>query len=142
MVDLESQDEKVTNEELLAEDVDVLIVAALGDAITGKNSHAVKAKIILELANGPVNEDAYEALIARKVLIVPDILANAGGVIVSYLEWFQNKNSEKWTEDIVNKKLEDYMVRAVDSIWSESIKSDMTLKEAAFAVAMKRILSK
>ena len=142
LVDYKESGKNVSNGELISLPVDVLIVAALGDAVTEQNVGAVHAKIILELANGPVNESAYQTLESKNVHVVPDILANAGGVIVSYLEWLQNRAGEHWTEDVVNKKLEDYMVKAVAAVWTESKNSSMTLKEAAFAVAIKRILQK
>ncbi len=120
--------------------VDVLVLAALGDVITEENMHDVQASIILELANGPINEKAYEYLSKKGVIIVPDILANAGGVIVSYLEWLQNKASEQWTEEKVNEKLEDYMVTAIDAAYEYAQDHDLPLKEAGFALAIKRIL--
>ena len=131
----------ITNEEFLTLDVDVLVLAALGDAITEKNMNDVKAKIILELANGPVNEAAHEYLTKKGVIVVPDILANAGGVIVSYLEWQQNLAHEHWSEAEVNKKLEQYLVKAVDEVVDEHKKTGVSLKEAALAIAIKRILS-
>jgi glutamate dehydrogenase/leucine dehydrogenase len=130
----------ISNEDLITAEVDVLVLAALGDAITETNMKHARASIILELANGPVNNDAYEYLSAQGVVIVPDILANSGGVIVSYLEWLQNKQGEQWSEDDVNKKLETYMVKAADAAYQESRRRQLPLKEAAFALAIKRIL--
>ncbi len=135
-----SQGTVISNDELIKQDVDVLVLAALGDAITKENAHLVKAKIVLELANGPVNEEAYKQLTDRGVIVVPDILANAGGVTVSYLEWLQNKSSEHWSETKVNKMLDDYMTKAVEDIYLVSEKQKVTLKEAAFEVAIGRIL--
>lgn len=129
----------ISNDELVGLKVDVLVLAALGDAITIKNAQAVKATIVLELANGPVNESAYKALSARGVLVVPDILANAGGVVTSHLEWLQNRAGEHWSEAKVNNQLEDYLVKAADAIYSRSKNQKMTLKEAAFAVALERL---
>jgi glutamate dehydrogenase/leucine dehydrogenase len=130
----------ISNEDLVSLDVDVLILAALGDAVTAKNAKEVKAGIILELANGPVNEPAYKALSSRGVLMVPDILANAGGIIVSHLEWLQNRAGEHWSEAKVNSQLEDYLVKATDEVYDRSASQKMTLKEAAFAVAMDRLV--
>lgn len=130
----------VTNQELVGLEVDVLVAAALGDVVIDKNMHQVKAKIILELANGPVNEAAYDYLTEKDVFIVPDVLANAGGVIVSYLEWFQNRKQEQWTEEKVNAELEKYMVKAVDDAYEYSKENGVSLKEAAFALAIRRIL--
>jgi glutamate dehydrogenase/leucine dehydrogenase len=129
----------ITNEQLIAADVDVLVLAALGDSVTASNMHDVKAKIILELANAPVSDEAYEYLTKRGVLIVPDILANAGGVIVSYLEWMQNKHGEHWTEVAVNTKLGVYLRDATAKIYTVSERRGMSLKDAAFAVAIERL---
>lgn len=129
----------ITNQELIEEGVDVLVLAALGGVITKDNMKKVKAKIILELANGPVSEEAYEHLSKKGVLIVPDILANAGGVIVSYLEWLQNRAGEHWKEDVVNAKLNDTLVQATREIYKYAVAQSVTLKEAALAVAIQRI---
>lgn len=130
----------VTNDELLEQEVDVLVLAALGDVVTKENAHKIKAKYILELANGPVSDEAYEILTEKGVIIIPDILANAGGVIVSYLEWCQNIAKEKWTEEAVNAELEKYLVKATDNIFDCSQTRNVSLKEAAFAVAIERLL--
>jgi len=111
----------------------------LENAVTDKNAAGVKAQIVLELANGPVSYDAYKELSARGVNVVPDILANAGGVIVSYLEWLQNKNEEHWAEDKVNRELENYLVKATDQVCDMAQKQNITLTEAAFAIAIKRL---
>jgi glutamate dehydrogenase/leucine dehydrogenase len=132
--------QKISNEDLIGLDVDVLVLAALEDAVTKDNAGQVRAKIILELANGPVSYDAYKTLSAVGKTVVPDILANAGGVIVSYLEWLQNKNEEHWPEDKVNRALENYLVKATDQVYEASKKQNMTLTEAAFAVATARLV--
>lgn len=134
-----SSGSKITNEELIATECDVLVLAALGDVVTRQNANQVKAKIILELANGPVSEEAYQILTEKGVLVVPDILANAGGVTVSYLEWLQNKQGEHWSEEEVNNRLNDYMVRATDKIWETAEREGVSLKDAAFEVAIRRI---
>ena len=118
----------------------MLVLAALGDAVTEKNMKNVKAKYVVELANGPVNEAADNYLTKQGILILPDIIANAGGVIVSYLEWLQNNNQEHWTEDKVNRQLQDYMAKAVDAVNELSQKQGMSLKEAAFTIAIKRLI--
>jgi glutamate dehydrogenase/leucine dehydrogenase len=132
----------ISGGELASVKADVLVLAALGDVVTESNMKEVDAKIILELANGPVNDAAYEYLTNAGHIIVPDILANAGGVIVSYLEWLQNKSGEHWTEDLVNSELERYMTTAIASAYVYSQQQSVSLKEAAFALAAKRILSK
>ena len=133
------QGRSVSNEELIGLEADVLVLAALENAVTDKNVAGVKAQIVLELANGPVSYDAYKELSARGVNVVPDILANAGGVIVSYLEWLQNKNEEHWAEDKVNRELENYLVKATDQVCDMAQKQNITLTEAAFAIAIKRL---
>ncbi|MDB5160834.1 MAG: Glutamate dehydrogenase [Candidatus Saccharibacteria bacterium] len=130
----------ISNEDLLNLDVDVLVLAALGDAVNQTNYKPSQASIILELANGPVSEAAFNKLSERGVTIVPDIIANAGGVIVSYLEWVQNKESEHWSEERVNEELERYMVKASDDLYETAEKQDTSLKEAAFINAIRRLI--
>jgi glutamate dehydrogenase/leucine dehydrogenase len=120
-------------------DVDTLVLAALGDAVTEANIHHVKAKLFVELANGPVNDQAAEYLHVRGVTVLPDVVANAGGVIVSYLEWLQNKAGEHWPEDRVNAELERYMVKAVADMVQTAAEHKVPLKEAAFIVALRRL---
>lgn len=127
-------------EAMFAQEVDVLVLGALGDAITDKNMHEVKAKIILELANGPVSEKARDYLTQQGVLIVPDILANAGGVVVSYLEWLQNTQGEHWDEKRVNTELARYLTGATDEIWRAYKNGAESLAEAATAVALQKLL--
>lgn len=130
----------VSNEELVGADVEVLVLAALEGAVTEANMHTVKAKIILELANGPVTETAHDHLTQHGVAIVPDILANAGGVIVSYLEWCQNKAGEQWDEARVFEELERYMAQAINIASNYAKDYGLSLKEAAIAAAINRIL--
>lgn len=134
-------DNSITNEQLLSADVDVLVLAALGGVVTAENQHLIKARYILELANGPVDDAAFELLEARGVTVVPDILANAGGVIVSYFEWLQNLSAERWNEKKVNSKLEEYLVRATNAIYKRSVNENTHLKEAALMVAIERVLA-
>jgi len=129
----------ITNDVFVGLDVDVLVLAAMGDVITEQNMHEVKASVVLELANAPVNEQAYKYLTDKGVIVVPDILANSGGVIVSYLEWLQNRADEQWPEEKVNAELERYMVAAIDHAYHYATKEQVSLKEAAFALALKRI---
>lgn len=131
---------QLKDEDILYEEVDILVLAALGDVITEENMERVRAKVILELANGPLNEKAYNHLTKKGVLIIPDVLANAGGVIVSYLEWMQNKQNEQWAEERVNSELETYMESAMKAALDYSQKHKLPLKEAAFALAISRIL--
>jgi glutamate dehydrogenase/leucine dehydrogenase len=131
---------KITNEELLSSDVDVLVLAALGDVVTSKNAHLIKAKFVLELANGPVDDKAHVLLEKRGITVVPDILANSGGVIVSYLEWLQNLDDKHWPLKKVNTKLYSLLQDAVATIYNTSVDKRMNLKEAALAVAITRLL--
>ena len=131
----------ITNEELLELPVDILVPAALENVINENNMKNIKAKIIIEMANGPVTEEAYEYLSKKKVIIVPDVLANSGGVTVSYLEWVQNKAGYYWSEEEVNSKLEVMMKKAFETIWKKSIEKKIPLKQAAFEVALEKIVS-
>jgi glutamate dehydrogenase/leucine dehydrogenase len=132
---------QITNEDLIGLKVDVLVLAALEDAVNDKNVQHVKSKIVLELANGPVNYDSYKKLSRKNIIDVPDILANAGGVIVSYLEWAQNKAGEHWPEDKVNRELENHLVKSTDDVYSRLQKDGISLKEAAFAEAITKLIS-
>jgi glutamate dehydrogenase len=131
----------ISNEDLIALDVDVLVLAALENAVNEENVDEIKAGIVLELANGPVSYGAYKALSQKDIIDIPDILANAGGVIVSYLEWVQNKQGDRWPEDKVNRELENYLVKAADKVYARKQESKMTLKEAAFAEAIVKLIS-
>ncbi|TES97363.1 hypothetical protein E3J85_00540, partial [Patescibacteria group bacterium] len=103
------------------------------------NADKIKAKVILELANGPVTNDADEILNRKKVLVVPDILANAGGVTVSYFEWVQNRMGYFWEEDEVLAKLKKKMVEATESIWEYQERYCTDLRTAAYLVGIKRL---
>jgi glutamate dehydrogenase (NADP+) len=126
-------------DDLVGLDVDVLVLAALGDAVTEANMHQVKAKHVVELANGPVNDAAAAYLGKHKVIVLPDVIANAGGVVVSYLEWVQNRAGERWPEAKVNAELESYMLTAVKDMTAAAAEYQVPLKEAAFIVALKRL---
>jgi glutamate dehydrogenase/leucine dehydrogenase len=130
---------KLTNEELLELDVDILIPAALENQILAENAPRIKAKIIGEGANGPTTPEADEILYKNGVFVVPDILANAGGVTVSYMEWVQNLTRESWTEDEVNTKLEHRMVQAFDEVYKVHQKEKVHMRTAAYIVALTRI---
>lgn len=137
----DSKENKITNAELLELNVDILIPAALGGVITEENADRIKADIIIEMANGPITPKADAILQEKGIPIIPDILANSGGVIVSYFEWVQNLNSEKWSLEEVNNKLKKYIIDAYHSMCSESKEKDLSLRSAAFSVAVRRILS-
>lgn len=128
--------------DILTLDVDVLIPAALGEVITSANVDEVKARIIVEGANHPVTPTADAALNERGVIVIPDILANAGGVIVSYYEWVQNNQEISWEEDEVNRRLAKQLRTAFDQVnaFVEADNNASTLREAAFAVAVERVV--
>lgn len=130
----------LSNEELLELPVDILVPSALENVINKDNMKKIQAKIIVEMANGPVTEEAYEYLSQKGVVIVPDVLANSGGVTVSYLEWVQGKQGYWWTESEVNAKLEEVMKRATDAVWERAHKEKIPLKQAAFEVALQKIV--
>lgn len=129
----------VTNEQLLALPVDVLVPAALENAITGRNAGKVKAKIVLEMANGGVTPDADAKLNRKKTVVAPDILANAGGVAGSYFEWVQNTTNSYWVEKKFTAELKDVMERAFDVVWKAHDSYVTDLRTAAWIVATKRI---
>ncbi|HBB37623.1 MAG: Glutamate dehydrogenase [Candidatus Magasanikbacteria bacterium GW2011_GWD2_43_18] len=130
---------EISNDDILTMDVDILVPAALENVITPENAGNIKAKAIVELANGPTTPDADEMLKKMGVVVVPDVLANAGGVTVSYFEWEQNVKGEHWTEADVLTKLEKIMVDAFHEVWStkEQYKTDM--RTAAFIKAVDRV---
>ena len=130
----------ISNEELLELDVTVLIPAALENQINADNADKIKAKLIVEAANGPVDSEADPVLAEKGILIVPDILANAGGVVVSYFEWVQNIQSVSWTEDEVNKKLREIMDAAFASVWDLAQEKHTTLRMGAYLIALKRVV--
>jgi len=133
---------KMTNAELLELDVDILIPAALENQITIDNVDNIKAKAIVELANGPTTPEADEVLQKRNVVVVPDVLANAGGVTVSYFEWDQNVKGEHWSEEEVLEKLEKIMMTAFNEVWETKEKYGIGMRTAAFVKAIERVAEK
>ncbi|CAN5470685.1 glutamate dehydrogenase [soil metagenome] len=131
----------VSHEDFIGLDCDVLVPAAIESAIHEGNVHTVKAAVIVEGANLPVTPSADKTLAEKGVLVVPDILANAGGVTVSYFEWSQNFQQYKWTEEEVNKRLEKIMLQAYRDVRDKSSEMDVTLREGAFALAIDRVVS-
>lgn len=129
----------VTNSKLLELPATVLIPAALENQITGKNASRIKAKIIFELANGPTTPEADMKLAKRKIIVVPDVLANAGGVTVSYFELVQNIQQYYWDEGEVMAKLKPIMTQAFKQIWQRAEQLKVPLRTAAFAIALERI---
>jgi len=133
--------EFLSRDAILEQEVDVLVLAALGDVITDENVSVVKSNIILELANGPIEDSASQALESKSVTVIPDVIANAGGVVVSYLEWLQNKAGEHWSEEKVNQKLEQILVAATTKMIERSKSSEISLKDAAFQIAVEALAS-
>lgn len=131
--------DKVTNEELLLLPCDILVPAALENQITKKNASKVKARIIAEGANGPTTPDADAILSENDKFVIPDILANAGGVTVSYFEWVQALQEFYWSEREVNLKLRDIMEKAFDSVYSVHTNRKVDMRKAAYVVAVSRV---
>jgi glutamate dehydrogenase/leucine dehydrogenase len=133
------QADAITNDELLALDVDVLAPAAIDGVITKENMHTVKARMIAEGANGPLTIEAVEHLTAQGCFIIPDILCNAGGVIVSYFEWVQGLQMFFWDLDTINKKLHDILKQAFDRVVHTQTKYKCNMKQAAFIASLQRL---
>jgi glutamate dehydrogenase (NAD(P)+) len=131
--------EEITNEELLVIDCDVLAPCALEQVITGENADQVKASIVCEGANGPTTPEADRILDDRGVLVLPDVLANAGGVVVSYFEWVQGLQEYFWSEGEVNAKLNDIVTRAFHETWRMHEERSLSMRDAAYALAVGRV---
>ncbi len=131
--------EAVSNEDLLTLPTDVLLPAALENVITKKNAKDIQAKLIIEGANGPTAAGADEILDKKGVVVVPDILANAGGVTVSYFEWVQDRDGYFWTVDVVNGRLEEIMVRSFESVLAVSKRYKVNMRIAAYTLAIERV---
>ncbi len=131
--------DKITNEELLELDCEVLVPAALENEITQENADRIKARVIAEGANGPTTPEADDILFDKGIFVIPDVLANAGGVTVSYFEWVQGLQSFFWSEDEVNKNLEKIMVRAFQDVLAISQRREVNLRIAAYILAIDRV---
>ncbi len=129
----------VSNEKLLELPCDVLVPAALENQIMAHNANRVQAPIILELANGPVDSEADIKLAKKNVLVIPDVLANSGGVVGSYLEWVQNLYGYSWKEEEVLNKMKDKLAAALGAVWQAREKQKVTMRVAAFMVALRRL---
>jgi glutamate dehydrogenase len=129
----------ITNEELLALDCDILVPAAISNQITAKNVHSIKASIIVEAANGPTTLEATKILTERGILLVPDILASAGGVTVSYFEWVQNNQGYYWSEEEVEEKLAKVMVKSFENIYQTAQAHQVDMRLAAYMVGIKKV---
>jgi len=131
---------KPLTESIVEYDCDILIPAALENQITHANADRVRAKIVAEGANGPTTHEADQVLTERKVFVIPDILCNSGGVTVSYFEWVQNNIGFYWTEEEVNQRLEQYMVKAFQDVLRLSLEYRVNMRVAAFMLAIKRVV--
>ena len=129
----------ISNEELLTLDVDVLVPAAKEDQIDREIAENLSARVIAEGANGPTRPEADEVLSEKEVLVVPDILANAGGVTASYFEWVQNRQGFFWTEEEVNRRLDRMMRKAFDKVYATAEEYDISLRIAAYVVSVRRV---
>jgi glutamate dehydrogenase/leucine dehydrogenase len=129
----------ISNEELLELSVDVLIPAALENQILANNAPYIKARIVAEGANGPTTPEADDILYERGIFLIPDVLANAGGVTVSYFEWLQNLTRESWSETEVNRKLEERIVKAFNQVYEISKREKVHMRTAAYILGLKRV---
>jgi glutamate dehydrogenase/leucine dehydrogenase len=130
----------ISNEELLETDCTILIPAALENQITGKNASNVKAKLVAEAANGPTTPEADDILFRNKILTIPDILANGGGVTVSYFEWLQNLRREYWTEAEVNERLDKNITKSFLDTYATSEKYGVNMRKASTVLAVNRVV--
>lgn len=130
---------QVSNQQLLELECDVLIPAALENQITKTNAKKIKAKVVLELANGPTTTDADDFLFARGITVIPDVLANSGGVVVSTYEWEQNLKGEHWSEKDVLGKLRKLLAKEAAHVWDQSKKLKTDLRRAAFSIGLERL---
>ena len=129
----------ISNQELLALDVDILIPAALENQITSANAADVKAKFIFEVANGPVTSAADQILNRKGIYLFPDILVNAGGVPVSYFEWVQNRNGWYWSLEEVNRRLKEKMEEETEKVWSIAQELEIDVRTAAYIHGLHRL---
>lgn len=133
------QHEKITNSQLLELDVDILIPAALEGVINQDNAENIKARTIVEVANGPILGDVDKILQQKGIMVVPDVLANAGGVTVSYFEWVQNRNGYYWTQEDVHQRLSQMMEKAFNETWNIAQNEHCSMRDAAYTLAMRRL---
>jgi len=131
-------EDTITNEELLELDCDILVPAAIANQITAENAHNIKADIVVEAANGPTTSEGTQILTKRGILLVPDVLASAGGVTVSYFEWVQNNMGYYWSEEEVREKLTERMVEAFDNVYTTGTTRNIDMRLAAYMVGVRK----
>ena len=131
--------ERISNEDLLTLETELLIPAAIGDVITAENVDQLKAKLIVEAANQPISPDADQILHDRKITVLPDILANAGGVTVSYFEWVQNRQHYRWSLDRVRQELDRVLSQAFEEVWENASQKSVSLRTSAYMIAIERV---
>ncbi|MCJ8009472.1 Glu/Leu/Phe/Val dehydrogenase [Lederbergia wuyishanensis] len=132
-------DNTITNKELFELDCDIIVPAAVANQITADNAHNIKASIVVEAANGPTTEEATRILSERGVLLVPDVLASAGGVTVSYFEWVQNNQGYYWTEEEVNEKLRTKLVESFENVYNTAESRRVNMRLAAYMVGLRNV---
>lgn len=129
----------IEQDSILEQEVGIIVPAALENAITESNAEKIKASYVLEMANGPTSGEADKILHKRGITVIPDVLANAGGVAVSYFEWYQNMHDERWTKEDVFKKLDEKMRSAAGAVYAEAQSKNIPLRDAAYIVALQRL---
>ncbi len=131
--------DQISNKQLLELECDVLVPVAIDNVITEENAKNIKAQLVLEAANHPITPEADRILTDGGVTILPDILVNAGGVVVSYFEWTQNLQEFRWEESRVNEELKKIMLQAYHEVWTRSIKEKITHRQASFEIGVQRV---
>ncbi|GAB7386234.1 NAD-specific glutamate dehydrogenase [Bacillaceae bacterium] len=131
--------DRITNQEMLEKPCDILVPAAIENQITAANAHKIKASIVVEAANGPTTLEATKILTERNILLVPDVLASAGGVTVSYFEWVQNNQGYYWSEEEVERKLEEVMVKAFENVYNTAMTRKVDMRLAAYMVGVRKM---
>ena len=131
---------ELPRDEILKLDVDILVPAAVEDVITEENWNEIKAKLVLELANGPTRISVDGKLREKGIIVIPDVLANAGGVVVSYLEWIQNKMGYRWEEEEIRSKLKMIMTKTFKEVIAKSEETKLDLRRSSYLLAINRII--